>query len=143
MSALRRCEFWVYALAACRQVRNVSDSRCGRPPADQGFSRYGGTTTAGPSGINKEVSNMTAMLETPPPMVDASRREWDVRVRGDTVQVFIHDASTVESHDLNPGDPWSWCAISLRAEHARELALELQDAAQQVKEVVLSEWGLG
>jgi hypothetical protein len=81
---------------------------------------------------------MTTMLETPPPTVGASRREWDVRVRGDVVQVFIHDASTVGSPDA----PRTWATISLRAEHARELALELQDGARQLEEVVLSEWGL-
>ena len=82
---------------------------------------------------------MTTMLETPPRA--PSWREWDVRVRGDLVQVFINDASTVESHDLYPDDPRGWVNISLRAEHARELALELQDAARQVEKKVLSEWG--
>jgi len=85
---------------------------------------------------------MTALLETPSPVVGTSWREWDVRVRGDLVQVFIHDASTVESHDL-PDDPRTWGNISLRAEQARELALELQNAAGRISEEVLEEWGLG
>jgi hypothetical protein len=87
---------------------------------------------------------VTTMFETPPPAVRTSSREWDVRVRDDFVQVFIHDASTVERHDLDPGaPPRSWASISLRAEHARELALDLQDAAGKVEEDVLEEWGLG
>ena len=86
---------------------------------------------------------MTTMLETPSPVVGTSWREWDVRVRGDLVQVFIHDASTVESHDLYPDDPRTWANISLRAEQARELALELQNAAGRINEEVLEEWGLG
>ena len=86
---------------------------------------------------------MTTMLETPSPVVGTSWREWDVRVRGDLVQVFIHDASTVENHDPYPGDPRIWANISLRPEQARELALELQNAAEQTNEEVLVEWGLG
>jgi hypothetical protein len=85
---------------------------------------------------------MTTMLETPSPVVGSSWREWDVRVRGDMVQVFIHNASTGESRDSYPGDPRIWANISLRPEQARELALELQNAAEQVKEEVLAEWGL-
>ena len=85
---------------------------------------------------------MTTMLETPSPVVGGSWREWDVRVRGDTVQMFIHDASSVEAHELHLDDPRTWANISLRAEQARELALELQNAAEHVKEEVLAEWGL-
>ena len=86
---------------------------------------------------------MTALLETSSPVVGTSWREWDVRVHGDLVQVFIHDVSTVESHDLYPDDPRTWANISLRAEQARELALELQNAAGRISEEVLEEWGLG
>jgi hypothetical protein len=82
------------------------------------------------------------MLETRLPTVDASWREWDVRTRGDVVQVFIHDVSTVESRDFHSDAPRTSAAISLRAEHARELALELQDAARRIEENALSEWGL-
>lgn len=82
-------------------------------------------------------------LETALRVVDTPWREWEVRVCDDMVQVVIHDASTGERHDLYPDDPRTWTAISLRAEHARELALELQDAARQVEEIALSEWGVG
>ena len=81
------------------------------------------------------------MLETPASVVGTSWREWDVRVRDHLVQVSIHDTSTIESHD-SAEDPRTWAAIPLRAEHARGLALEVQDAARQVEEDVLSEWGL-
>ncbi len=85
---------------------------------------------------------MPALLEAPSPVVGTSWREWDVRARGDLVQVFIHDASKVESHDLYTDDPRIWANISLRAEQARELALELQNAAGRINEEVLEEWGL-
>jgi len=85
---------------------------------------------------------MTALLETPSPVVGTSWREWHVRARGDLVQVFIHDASKVADHDPDPDDPGCWVNVSLRAEQARELALELQNAAEQITEEVLEEWGL-
>ena len=81
-------------------------------------------------------------LETPPRAVGTGPREWDVRVCDDIVQVVIHDASAGDSHNLYPEDPRTRTAISLCAEHARELALELQDAARHVEEDVLSEWGV-
>lgn len=83
---------------------------------------------------------MTTMLETP--AVGGSWREWDVRARGDLVQVFIHGASTVERKEPYPSDPRIWANFSLRPEQARELALELQNAAEQIKDEDLAEWGL-
>jgi hypothetical protein len=62
------------------------------------------------------------------------RREWDVRVHGDLVRVYLHDAATVEGHDLYDDDPHIWANVWLDVEGARELALALQDAAREVKE---------
>ncbi len=63
-----------------------------------------------------------------------------MRVHGDLVRVYLHDAATVEGHDLYPDDPRTWANVWLDVEGARELALALQDAAREVKEDGSEAW---
>ena len=85
---------------------------------------------------------MTALLETSSPVVGTSWREWECGCAA----TWCRCSSTTPPRSratTSTRRPRIWANISLRAEQARELALELQNAAGRISEDVLEEWGLG
>ena len=59
--------------------------------------------------------------------------EYDVLHRGDYIELLVVSADN-GPHPTYENDPREWASISLDTDQARELALQLQEAARLAKE---------